>query len=354
VPEFEPIPRFESILGQKKPISLLTTLLRKGIVPHALLFTGIDGIGKRTTALVFAMACNCLDPKPEQLFEGEEDSHAAQNRLARVHPCGRCKSCRKIISGNHPDIIIIEPAGSLIKIGQIRALIHTLALKPFEARRRVVIISDSQTMNPAASNALLKVLEEPPDQTILILTARQLFDLFSTIVSRCQHIRFSPISRKNIMSVLMEKEGVHPDDAAVIATLSNGSIADALDKASLKNRKHWIIHRNWLIDEINALTTRPIGLLLAFAAALSKNKDRVPDSLEMIKSYLRDLVICKHCPEKIINTDLTGKIQHTSPKLSTEALLSKISAIQSAQKQIQANANLRLTLEAMIMRLAAT
>jgi len=341
-------------LGQQKSIRLLTTLLRNETIPHALLFIGIDGIGKRSTALAFAMACNCLDPKPEQLFEDEENYHTARNRLARTNPCGSCKPCRKIQSGNHPDIIIVEPSGPIIRIGQIRDLCHTLTLKPLEARCRVVIISDSQAMNPAAANALLKVLEEPPDQTILVLTARQSSDLLPTIVSRCQHIRFNPISRENIMSMLIEKKGAHPDNAAIIATLSNGSIANALSKMESQNRENWIDHRNWLIDETDSLTSRPIGSLLAFAAKLSKNKEMLPESLEMMKTYLRDLVICKHSPEKIINIDLQSKIQNASQKLTTGSLLSKISDIQSAQNDIQANANLKLTMEVLVMRLATT
>jgi DNA polymerase-3 subunit delta' len=339
-------------LGQQKPIKLLTTLLRHGTIPHALLFSGIDGIGKQLTAMAFAMACNCLDPEPEHLCEGEHSFHTAQNRHAETNPCGNCRSCRKIQSGNHPDIIIIEPSGLFIRIRQIRALCHTLAMKPLEARLRVVIISDSQAMNPAAGNALLKVLEEPPDQTILILTARHPSDLFPTIVSRCQHIRFNPITRKNIMTILIEKEEVHPDDAAIIATMASGSLSKALFMIGSQKRTNWIRQRKWLIDEIDSLTSRPIVSLLAFAAKLSKNKEILPQSLEVIKSYFRDLVVCKYCPEKIINRDLQSKIQKASQKISTASLLSKINSIQSAQRDIQINANLRLTLEVLVMRLA--
>jgi len=339
-------------LGQQKPIKLLTTLLRNGTIPHALLLSGIDGIGKQLTAMAFAMACNCLDPDPEHLCEGKNSLHTAQNRHVGTNPCGSCKSCRKIQSGNHPDIIIVEPSGPYIKIGQIRALCHTLAMKPLEARLRVVIISDSQAMNPAAGNALLKVLEEPPDRTILILTARHPSDLFPTIISRCQHIRFNPISRESIMTILIEKEGVHPDDAEIIATMANGSLSKALSMTGPPKKANWIHQRNWLINEIDSLSLKPVGSLLAFAARLSKNKEMLPESLEMIESYLRDLVVCKYCPEKIINRDLQSKIQNRSQKMTTASLLSKISIVQSAQKDMRANANLRLMLEVLVMRLA--
>ena len=340
-------------MGQQKPIKLLTTLLRNGTIPHALLLSGIDGIGKQLTAMTFAMACNCMDLETGYLCEDENSLHTSQNRYAGTNPCGSCKSCRKVQSGNHPDIIVVEPSGSYIKIGQIRALCHTLAMKPLEARLRVVLISDSQAMNSAAGNALLKVLEEPPDRTILILTARHPSDLFPTILSRCQHIRFNPISRESIVTILIEKEGVHPDNAEIIATMANGSLSKALSMVGLPNKNNWIHQRNWLINEIDSLSLKPIGSLLAFAAKLSKNKEMLPEFLEMIQSYLRDLVVCKYCPEKIINRDLQSKIQNRSQKMTTVSLLSQISMVQSAQKDMRTNANLRLTLEVLIMRLAA-
>ena len=303
--------------------------------------------------MTFAMACNCMDLETGYLCEDENSLHTSQNRYAGTNPCGSCKSCRKVQSGNHPDIIVVEPSGSYIKIGQIRALCHTLAMKPLEARLRVVLISDSQAMNSAAGNALLKVLEEPPDRTILILTARHPSDLFPTILSRCQHIRFNPISRESIVTILIEKEGVHPDNAEIIATMANGSLSKALSMVGLPNKNNWIHQRNWLINEIDSLSLKPIGSLLAFAAKLSKNKEMLPEFLEMIQSYLRDLVVCKYCPEKIINRDLQSKIQNRSQKMTTASLLSQISMVQSAQKDMRTNANLRLTLEVLIMRLAA-
>ncbi|MBC8433704.1 MAG: DNA polymerase III subunit delta' [Desulfobacterales bacterium] len=340
-------------MGQQKPIKLLTTLLRNGTIPHALLLSGIDGIGKQLTAMTFAMACNCLDLETGYLCEDENSLHTAQNRYAGTNPCGSCKSCRKVQSGNHPDIIIVEPSGPYIKIGQIRALCHTLAMKPLEARLRVVLISDSQAMNSAAGNALLKVLEEPPDRTILMLTARHPSDLFPTILSRCHHIRFNPISRESIVTILIEKEGVHPDDAEIISTMANGSLSKALSMIGLPKKTNWIHQRNWLINEIDSLSLKPVGSLLAFAARLSKNKAMLPEFLEMIQSYLRDLVVCKYCPEKIINRDLQSKIQNRSQKMTTASLLSQISMVQSAQKDMRTNANLRLTLEVLVMRLAA-
>lgn len=347
---------FESILCQERPIRLLTTLLRNGTIPHALLFIGIEGVGKQTAAMALAMACNCMAQETEHLFKGRktqaENGHTTLGQITTTGPCGCCRSCRKIQSGNHPDIILVKPSGPFIRIGQIRDLCRILAMKPYEAKVRVVIISNAQAMNPAAGNALLKVLEEPPNRTLLILTARQTSDLLPTVVSRCQHIRFNPISRKNLEALLMEKQGVDPDDAKIIATMAHGSFSKALSMINPMNPANWRKQRNWLINEVEFLSTRPIGSLMAFAAKLSINKEVLADSLEVIKSWLRDLVIYKYHPEKIINKDLRDKIQRSSKKVTANSLLSKIYDIQSAQKNIQANTNLRLTLEVLIMRLA--
>lgn len=340
---------FESIIDQEQPVRRLTTILRKGMIPHALLFTGIEGVGKRAAAMTFAMACNCANVELERLDENGKQLHKSQGRHTTPGPCGCCRSCRKIQSGNHPDIIRINPSGSHIRISQIRSLGETLALKPYEARIRVVVISEAQNMNPEAGNALLKVLEEPPDQTLLILTAIQTSDLLPTIVSRCQHIRFNPVSRQMIEAWLVEKNGIRSEDAMIIARLANGSVSKAL----ALSRTNWINRKNWLINELDALPSRPIGALLAFAEELSRNKEALPESLDVMLSWLRDLIVYKYCPEKIINNDLTEKVRYASRKYTVTSLLSKMETIQRAQKEMQANVNLRLSLEILILRLAS-
>jgi DNA polymerase-3 subunit delta' len=355
VPGFGSIPDLASILGQKQPIQLLTTLLRNDTVPHALLFIGGKGVGKKTTAMAFAMACNCLAHDDRHFDGGNKtrtvDDHTTEEQLTAIS-CGCCNSCRKIQSGNHPDIIHVEPTGNVIKISQIRDLCHLLSIKPFEAKLRVVIISDAQAMNPSASNALLKVLEEPPDRTILILTTIQMYDLFPTVVSRCQLFRFSPISRETLETLLVEKQGANSDEAEIIATMAHGSLAKALNMMDPMIGADWITRRIWLVDEIESLPSEPVGSLLAFAADLAKKKVLLDDSLDVIKSWFRDLVIYKYYPEKILNKDLVDRIQQASKKMTVASLLEKIDFIRMAQKDIQDNSNLRLTLEVLILRLA--
>lgn len=352
---------FESLIDQKQPLGILSTLLKHKNIPHALLFTGIEGIGKHTAAISFAMACNCAAIASWRLSEqgihlpvgGKDDKKPVSH-----FPCGCCRSCKTIQSGSHPDIIWIKPSGSFIKIDQIRTLYQTLAMKPYEAGYRVVIVSDAQQMNPAAGNALLKMLEEPPSRTILILIAQQESDLLPTVVSRCQRIRFHPVSRNALAQELIASEGKSLEEAMIIASMARGSFSRAI----YLNRSKWIDRRNWLIKTIgldspdfNFNTVKSMNVGLALAAQLSENRDVAEEYLEIIRSWLRDLIIFKYRPEKIIHQDCIKIIKKVSKHFSINVLLRNIKAVESAQFAIRrANANVRLVLDLLVLKLTAT
>jgi DNA polymerase-3 subunit delta' len=345
------VPGFESIVDQEKPVRLLANIIQKGNIPHALLFTGIEGIGKREAANVFARACNCLATNfPDQPFSDQGIDHAREGRPSS--PCGVCKPCRKIISGNHPDVISIQPEKAHIRIGQIRDLCHMLAMKPYEARYRVVIISDAHTLNPGAGNALLKVLEEPPDRTVLVLTAYHLHDLLPTIASRCQHIRFNPISQDVLADVLVTKKGMSAGEADLLATLAQGSLTGALSLAA----SGWIEQRKWILRMVGKASSSQSPLdrvttLLAFSEKLAQEKDRVENALEILKIWFRDLMIFRLSPDRVVNKDLSHTLKRLSEETVLNDLLSAYDAIQSAQEKINGNANPRLTLDVMMMKI---
>ena len=347
------MPGFESIIGQDRPIRILKTFLQTGTIPHAILLTGIEGVGKQSAAIAFAMAANCTGDVSG--IESERESNGTvginETRSSRIRfgkPCGVCRSCRKIESGNHPDVISIKPSGVFIKIDQIRTLCRMLTMKPYEAAMRVVVISDAQAMNAAAGNALLKVLEEPPDGTILILAANHPSELLPTIVSRCRHIRFSPLSGTDLETVLVRSHGLEPGEAKIIASMAEREPFRALHMYEA----NWIGRRNWLIGELDSLSSASMGRLLAFGEQLANLKDTLPDALEVMKSWLRDLIIEKLCPGKIIHRDLAAEAQQISQKWSLSSLLMKIETIQSTQNCLQAGTNLRLAMEAMILKLS--
>jgi len=318
-----------------------------------MLFCGIDTAGKEAAAKTVAMACNCLNrprsaASPLSTVDGSFDD---------VNPCGDCSACRKIRSGNHPDLLCIAPSGPIVRVAQIRALCEALSLKPYEARRRFVILSEAQALNPEAGNALLKLLEEPPGRTVFILLAAQASDLLPTIASRCQQVHFRPLSSKDLQTLLVERENVALAEAGVIADLAAGDTARALVLSKPfrgTDGAHW---RRWLLEgsglqRAEELSQRPIGLQLAFAEQLASRREILPEALEFLKAWLRDLIVFKFCPEKIINRDLAERIREGSKARSVAALIAGVDAIQTAQKSIRANANPRLAVEIMMAKLA--
>jgi len=337
---------FESITDQIRPALILNTFIRKGAIPHALLFTGTEGVGKEAAAKAFAMACNCFGRTPHVSSANSQQSDLT-GKPESDGPCGICSSCRKILSNSHPDIIEIKPAGPYIRISQVRELCEILAFKPYEARIRTVIISDAQTMNKAAGNALLKLLEEPPERTILILTSTEKSDIIPTIASRCQHIRFNPLSRKKLAEMLIENKGIEPAEAGIFAAMANGSFTRALalsDKSRIKKR-------DWLVNEIETLSLKETGKCLAFAERLSREKEDLLDSLEILNIWYRDIAIFKYYPGKIIFSDISDKTKTASPRHTEKDLLSKFDEIRGARNNILANANIRLTAETLVFRL---
>ena len=174
-------------------------------VPHALLFVGPPGIGKKKTAFAFLQALNC----ERELGEG----------------CGSCRCCERIERLTHPDVLLVSPDGGAIKIGQVREVISTLSLRPLEARWRAVVVDGAELMTKEAANAFLKTLEEPPPQVVIILVASRLDALPLTVSSRCQIVKFSPLRDEEVEEVL-GRLGV--EDRGLVA-LAEGSPGRALE-----------------------------------------------------------------------------------------------------------------------------
>jgi DNA polymerase-3 subunit delta' len=319
-----------------KAFQRIAAYLRQGTLPHALLFTGSAGTGRYRTALHFALACNCMD----------------RTRSAADAACGRCRACAKIRCGTHPDVLEVQPQGPYIRIAQIRALVAAMALKPYEARQRVVIIRQADALNPAAGNAMLKLLEEPPDGTTLILIAEKASLLLPTIVSRCQHFWFNPLPRAEIAAVLIAEEGQSAPNAQLLGQIAEGS----LKRAQHLSRSQWLRRRVQLLaaSGFDRPASAPsCGRLLALAERIAQAREAVAEFFDLLELWLRDLLVAKIAPARVINQDMRTQIQQTAASHSTASLLERIETVRAARRAIEANANLRLTLESMLLKLAA-
>ena len=291
------------------------------------------------------MACNCIRNAAQLRQSGRSSSDNPED--FSDYPCGQCGSCLRIAAGIHPDITLIQPEAGVIKIGEIRNLCRILSMKPFEGHERVAILSDAHLMNPPASNALLKMLEEPPEQTLLILTARQSADLLPTIVSRCLHIRFNPVSRPALSGVLIQHHGFGMDEASTVAAFAGGSFSRAL---SMK-KATWTNWRGWLITELSRLGSCPFHVIMAFSEKISKNRDALSDVFEIMLSWFRDILIFTCDPAHVINRDHLEHVKEASLRYSISDLVQSVSAVKSAQAHIEARTNIRLSMDHLLLRL---
>ncbi len=329
-------------IRNRKALDKLFAILKKGKVPHAFLFTGMDGTGKRHAADIFAMALNCHN---RAVYCEDQDAPG------KFFVC-KCRSCSRIRSGNHPDIHRVSPDGAYIKIDRIRELGRVLYMKPYEAEIRVAVIEKANLMNREAANALLKTLEEPPDNTVIILTGLKKSDFLPTIVSRCQIIRFAPVSEAVIKEILMEKCSMDEDEAAGVCPIAMTCPGKIVNSGPEDFRK-WLRWRKWLLEVMEDLLEagdKTIKAML-FAERLAGKKDMISEALDIMKTWLRDLIICGYSPQKVINRDMLADLLSLAARIDIKSIPDKIKIIQNAQRDIQANMNPRLTMEVMVWKL---
>ncbi len=323
---------FSHLVGQEKAKKLLGCSLSSGRMAHAYLFRGPDGVGKQLFARTAAAILNCQ----------QNESGAA---------CGRCSSCRKYQSGNHPDFLHIRPDKGSIKIARIRELKRELSYPPYESRMRVVLLEDIHTMRHEAANSLLKVLEEPPADNLLILTAESSKNILSTISSRCQTIPFYSLSDEETTTILLEKESGLDDKTAILLTrLSEGSPGRAL----LLRQSDMIETWEKVIDLLSHLHRDvDIGKVLKTAEAMAKLKDNLLPLFGLLRIWFRDLLVSS------VGGDLTAgdgeegdrSVPVSMKNWSSKELFAKMEAIDRAELELAHNCNRTLVCEILLFRL---
>jgi DNA polymerase-3 subunit delta' len=208
-----------SVIGHGKLLSLVSRAIARETLPQALLLAGPAGVGKRRVAVAAAAAVNCLEPRAAGVLERDA--------------CGQCPACRRILRGVHPDVIVVEPGDSgSIRIEQVREVIDRSGYRPFEGRRRVVVIDEADALVTQAQNALLKTLEEPPSASSFMLVSSMPDALLSTVRSRCQRLRFGPLDQSEVAAVLTRDHGWEEADARAAASDAGGSVGRALSAAA--------------------------------------------------------------------------------------------------------------------------
>ncbi|MGK2906811.1 MAG: DNA polymerase III subunit delta' [Desulfuromonadales bacterium] len=319
---------FDHILGHDRQKEILRRALANGRLAHAYLFSGPDGIGKRLMALALARAIVCHEQRG----------------------CGHCQACRKIDHQNHPDLHILEPDGSSIKIEQIRAFQRELNLKPLEAPRKICLIEQADAMTVGAANALLKTLEEPRGDTLLMLLSAQPNRLLETIRSRCQPLPFTRHPNSRIQAELEKQLGIDSTESHVLAALSEGSFK----KAFGKDRELYLEQRRELLKTLTGLSSGSILPILDFAERLAADKTILPDILEIFQAFYRDVLMTLQgrSDVELVNLDLKEKVHRISGRESVATILVKLAALVEVRRQLERNVNCQLAMEVLLLKLA--
>jgi DNA polymerase-3 subunit delta' len=219
---------FRDVIGHRRIVALLARSIARDSLPPSLIFAGPTGVGKRLTATALAQALNCLNRSTNHPL-AEHPTPSTKHPAPEVDSCGTCASCARIARGMHADVLVLEPGDSgTIKIEQVREAVDSAAYRPFEGRRRVVIIGEADTLVPAAQNALLKTLEEPPSLSVFILLTARPDVLLPTVRSRCQRLDFRPLSPNEIALALVAR-GQTETEARAVAATADGSLGRALE-----------------------------------------------------------------------------------------------------------------------------
>ncbi len=328
------------VIGQTKAVNSLKRSFAEGRLSHAYLLVGPQHVGKMTLAINLSQVLNCL-------FDDK--------------PCGQCQSCRRIASGNHPDVQVIERAGvgairesppqKEIGIEQIREMQHSVNLKPYEGNCRVIIIDGAEFMSEEAANALLKTLEEPPDSTVFILLAGDENSILPTILSRCQRLELPPVPVQTVRQALVEQWKVMPERADLLARLSYGCIGWAISAIDNENMlEEHSRHLESLIALANSDISERFEFASQLAAQFNKNRASVREWLELWLTWWRDLLLMKNgCAEFITNIDREGALQQQAARYSLSAIYGMTKSVQETMRQLDQNANPRLALEVLML-----
>jgi DNA polymerase-3 subunit delta' len=318
------------VVGHKWAVDLLNRALASGRVAHAYLLTGPPQIGKRSLALNFAQALNCLDGNEER-------------------PCGQCLACRKIAHGSHPDVQLIEGERGSLKIDQMRTLQHEAALSPLEGRWKVYIIRQMEQATAEAANCLLKTLEEPPAHVILLLTASRSDALLPTIVSRCQMLNLRPLANETVQRALQERWGVDAERAQLLARLSGGRLGWAV---AVSQNDAILARREKHLNEMKELLGQGRVERLEYAQQLSRNPEAAPELLHLWLSWWRDLLLAaSESSAGIINIDRKDALSAQARRYSLGQVRDFVEALRAAAWRLEHNANTRLTLEVLLLSL---
>ncbi len=320
------------VIGQDRAVLHLRRAWGAGRLAQAYSFVGPEGVGKRTTALALAQAVNCQRP-----VAGEAPD-----------ACGTCPACRKVGAGNHPDVTLVTPAEkTVIDIDQIREVTGRATRRAYEGATKVWILDPADRMQEPAANAFLKTLEEPPGAALFVLVTTAPSALLPTIRSRCQEVRFELLSPEALDAILA-RHGRSPEERAAAIALAGGSASRALDldPEAVRQAQTQLLRDVWgCLDGVPAL--------LACAETHSRDRQACAELTAMLHAFCRDVIVARVGggavpPTTPVWEEAVGRMAPAAP---TAAWLKVEEALRQARWALERNANRRLTLERLFLRM---
>ena len=327
------------MIGHEWAVQLLQEHVAKQRVRHAYLVTGPLGVGRRTLALGLAQALNCPQPK------------------APGQPCLECSTCRRIREMTYPDLHVVqaELVGGLLKVDQVRELQRSLALTPYEGKYRVAVLLRFEEANPNAANALLKTLEEPNSQVVLVLTAESAEALLPTIVSRCEVLRLHPLTPQVVEKALESQWGLPDEQARLLAHVSDGRPGYAL---RLHQQPELFEQRQSWLEELTQLlaSSRVERFTFADKMAKAKDKEALRSMLLTWLSFWRDVLLAASGAAEsggvaCSNLDWLPQVQAQAERLTLAQAQGIVCRVQETMELINRNVNTRLALEVLMLDL---
>lgn len=324
-----------NLIGHEWAVELLQRNAAHNRLRHAYLFTGPEGVGKRTLVGEFARLLLCS---------------------AEDKPCGHCRHCQLVAKGSHPDLLTIAPVISgkrvraeKIKIEPVRQLIYDVTLKPVEAKRRVARLLNFDAANAETMNALLKTLEEPPDNVVLLLTAESPESLLPTIVSRCEVIQLRTLPLATVQEALITNWLVSAEQAELLAHLSGGRLGWAVRMAQ---ESELLEERGQKLNDVQMLIAASRVARFQYAEKLARETslDRVQATLEVWQSFWRDVLLAgARADAPLTNLDYAPHIQQLAQTVPLEAVRATLAATRRTSELLEHNINARLALENLLL-----
>ncbi len=323
------------IYGHNQAVGMLQEYTKPEKLRHAYLLTGPKGVGKRTLALTFIKALNCKQPPAPGV------------------PCGVCTTCQQIDRMAYSDLSILEPIEGHkdIRIEQVRELLRTINLAPFQSPYRVALFLGFQQITLSAANALLKTLEEPPPKALIILTADAQENLLPTIVSRCEVIRLRPLPVAQVEAILINDKKLPPADARLLAHITSGRIGAALrlyeDDQALKARAQ-------LLDEVGELLHASRRARFAYVEQKMKRsgglRDSVADIISLWLTFWRDVgILATGAEVPLVNIDREALIRKTADKVDMVSVQKIMTSLETGLKKLDVYVNSRLLAENLLL-----